>query len=188
MFRLFLSLLVIALAAGGATAEPGKKLSGFGVGIQLGGFYGPEDPALDLRGWAERVGFSLSWGRHLPDPGYSEMMEVESRPGKQVMGGLLFAVNKPNPVHRIPFRLYGTAGVVHTTQARSVWERATPARDGTIGEAAVEGSTGYWAYAGAGAEIGFARLRGLAVGGELVFAMSGEGVGPGFRFSIRYYF
>jgi hypothetical protein len=195
MARVFLSVLLLVVVASPVTAETPellrqhrkRTLAGFGVGVQLGGFYDLGDPALDVRGWAKRVGFSLSWGRHLPDPSYSEMVEVETHGGKQVTGGLLFAVNNPNPEHRIPFRLYGTAGLVHTTLARSVWERATPARDGTIGEAAVEGSTGYWPYLGAGAEVGFRRLRGLAVGSELLFAVSGEGVGPGFRFSIRYY-
>jgi len=210
MVRVFLTALVLALVTDSATAEPPESseghfrndvhsvrarpqeprqpLAGIGVGAQLGGFFDPGDPALELRGWAKRMGFSLSWGRHLPEPSYSGMTEVHSRAGKQVIGGFLFALNNPKPEHRFPFRVYGTAGIVHTTQGGAVWERATPAPDGTVGEAAVEGSTGYWPYVGAGAEVGFARFRGLAVGSELLFAMSGEGAGPGFRFSVRYYF
>jgi hypothetical protein len=167
--------------------EPRRTLGGLGFGAQFGGFFDPGDPALEFRGWFKRVGFGLSWGRHLPEPSYSGFAEVDSRPGKQVIGGLLFAFNNPQPEHRVPFRVYGTAGIVHATQARAVWEGAVPAPDGTVGEAAVEGSTGYWPFVGVGAEIGFKRLRGLAVGSELLFAVSGEGVGPGIRFSVRYY-
>ncbi len=205
MVRLFLSVLVLALVTGRATAGPPVPFEALfrneghsvgaprptqrrlGFGAQLGGFFDLEDPALELRGWAKRVGFSLSWGRHLPEPSYSGFTEVDSRAGKQMIGGLLFAFNNPKAEHRAPVRVYATAGIVHTTQARAVWQGAAPAPDGTVGEAAVEGSTGYWPFVGFGAEIGFTQLRGLAVGSELLFAVSGEGVGPGVRFSVRYY-
>jgi hypothetical protein len=203
---MFLSVLVLGLVTERATAappdpfganeshsekerseEPRRALEGFGFGAELGGFFDLNEPALEARGWLRRVGFSLSWGRHLPDPSYPGFTEVDSRPGKQVIGGLLFAFNNPKAEHRVPFRVYGTAGFVHATQARAVWKGDAPAADGTIGEAAVEGSTGYWPYLGAGVEVGLTRMRGLAFGSELLFAVSGEGVGPGVRFSVRYY-
>jgi hypothetical protein len=88
---------------------------------------------------------------------------------------------------RIPIKVHGTAGIVHTTQARGRFERVTPGPDGTVGEAVVEGGTGTGSFAGVGAEIGFAGVPGLAVGSELLFALGGEGWGPGIRFAVRYY-
>jgi hypothetical protein len=184
----FEALFGNARHSGGERPEEPRTLERLGVGAQLGGFFDLGDPAVELRGWTRRVGSSFSWGRHLADPGYPGFAQTDSRPGKQVTGAVLFALNDPKPGRSsAPIRVYGTAGIVHTTQARGVWEGSTPAEDGTVGEAAVEGSTGYWPFLGAGAEIRFARLGGLAVGSELLFAVSGEGVAPGVRFSVRYY-
>jgi hypothetical protein len=131
------------------------------------------------------VGISISLGRHVADPSYPEFTEVSSEAGKQFTGGVLLAFIKTG--RRVQVKVYGTGGIVHTTQARGRWQGITPAPDGTIGEAAVEGSTGTWPYAGAGVEIGFAGLPGLAVGSELLVAVGGEGFGPGIRFAVRYY-
>lgn len=177
-----------ARSSGDPSRDSRRALGRVGIGAQLGGFFDPKDPSLELRGWARRVGISLSWGRHAAEPSASGFTEIDSRAGKQVTGGLLVAFNHPKPDRSIPIRVYGTAGIVHTTQARGVWKRDIPDRDGIVGEAGVEGSTGYWPFVGAGAEMKFARLGGLAVGSELLFAVSGgEGVGPGLRFSVRYY-
>ena len=173
-------------ADSGAGARPERRTIGrLGAGVQLGGFYDLADPALELRGWAKWVGFSLSLGRHVADPSYPDFTDVSSEPGKQFTGGVLLAFVNPRPGRRVPIKVYGTVGIVHTTQARGHWEGV--ASDGTLGEAGVEGATGTWPFAGAGAEIGFAGLPGLAVSSELVFAMSGDGFGPGVRFAVRYY-
>jgi len=174
-------------SGGDQRPEPSRTIGRLGMGAQLGGFYDLGDPALELRAWAKRVGFSISLGRHVAEPSEPGLTEVYSHAGKQVIGGFLFAFNNPKPGGSVPIKVYGTAGVVHTTQARGRWERVTPDADGTLGEAGVEGSAGYWPFVGAGAEIGFAGVSGLAVGSELLFAVSGEGVGPGIRFSVRYY-
>lgn len=107
------------------------------------------------------------------------------RPERRTIGRLAFI--DPKGGRRVPIKAYGTAGILHTTQARARFERATPSPDGTVGEAVVEGGTGTWSFAGAGAEIGFAGVPGLAVGSELLFALGGEGWGPGIRFAVRYY-
>ncbi len=177
-------LCVLVLAS---PSEPRPAIGRLGLGAQLGGFYDLGDPALELRGWVKRVGFSISLGRHVAEPSEPGFTEVYSQAGKQVTGGVLFAFNNPKPGRSVPIKVYGTAGIVHTTQARGRWERATPGPDGTLGEAGVEGATGYWSFAGAGAEIGFARVPGLALGSELLLALSGEGAGPGIRFAVRYY-
>ena len=166
---------------------PPRTIGRLGVGVQLGGFYDLGDPGLELRGWARGLGFSIGLGRHTADPSEPGFTEVSSEAGEQVSGGALFAFVNPKAGHRVPIKIYGTAGVVHTTQARGRWERIPPGPDGTTGEAGVEGTTGTWPYVGAGAEIGFAKLPGLAVGGELIFAIGGEGFGPGIRFGVRYY-
>jgi len=174
-------------SGGDRRPKPSRTIGRLGVGAQLGGFYDLGDPALELRGWAKRVGFSISLGRHVAEPAYPGMTEVYSHAGKQVTGGFLFAFNNPKTGRSVPIKVYGMAGIVHTTQARGRWERATPGPDGVLGEAGVEGSTGYAPIVGVGAEIGFAGLPGLAVGSELLFARSGgEGVG-GIRFAVRYY-
>jgi len=174
----------------GGTQRPQPRTIGrLGLGVQLGGFYDVSDPALELRGWAKRLGFSVSLGRHYADPSEPGFTEVSSDAGKQFTGGVLIAFIDPRAGRRVPIKVYATAGVVHTTQARGRWERVTPGRGGgTEGEAGVEGGTGTWPYAGAGAEIGFAGLPGLAVGCELLLAPLGDGgVGPGIRFAVRYY-
>ena len=180
-----LCILVLGLVVGRESAEAAKlrTIGRLGAGVQLGGFYDLSDPGLDLRGWAKGLGFSISLGRHYADPSYPGFTEVSSEAGKQFTGGVLLAFIKTG--RRVPIKVYGTAGIVHTTQARGRWEGAAP--DGTIGEAAVEGSTGTWPFGGAGVEIGFAGLPGLAVGSELLLAPAGEGVGPGIRFAVRYY-
>jgi hypothetical protein len=173
----------------GGNRRPSRTIGRLGMGVQLGGFYDLSDPALELRGWAKRLGFSVSLGRHYADPSEPEFTEVSSEAGKQFTGGLLFAFINPKAGRRVQVKVYATAGVVHTTQARGRWERVTPGRGGgTEGEAGVEGGTGTWPYAGAGAEIGFAGLSGLAVGSELLLAPLGDGgFGPGIRFAVRYY-
>jgi hypothetical protein len=173
--------------SGGETRPQRRTIGRLGAGVQLGGFYDLGDPAIELRGWANRVGFSLSLGRHVAEPSEPGFTEVSSQAGKQVTGGFLFAFIDPKGGRRVPIKVYGTAGILHTTQARGRFERATPDPDGTVGEAVVEGGTGTGSYAGAGAEIGFAGVPGLAVGSELLFALGGEGWGPGIRFAVRYY-
>jgi hypothetical protein len=166
---------------------PRRTIGRLGVGAQLGGFYDLGDPALELRAWARRVGGSFSWGRHLAEPHETGYTQVSSQAGKQVTGAFLFAFNNPQPGRRLPIKVYGTAGIVHATQARGKWQRITPGRDGTVGLAGVEGSTGYRSFVGAGAEFGFTGLPGLAVGSEILLAVGGEGVAPGLRFGVRYY-
>jgi hypothetical protein len=173
--------------SGGESRPERRTIGHLGVGVQLGGFYDLGDPAIELRGWAKRVGLSLSLGRHVAEPSESDFTEVSSTAGKQVTGGFLFAFIDPKGGRRVPIKVYGTAGIVHTTQARGRFERATPGPDGTVGEAVVEGGTGTGSFAGAGAEIGFAKVPGLTVGSELLFAMGGDGWGPGIRFAVRYY-
>jgi hypothetical protein len=172
---------------GGAGRPERRAFGRLGAGVQLGGFYDLGDPAIDFRGWAKRVGLSLSLGRHSADPSEPDFSEVSSHAGKQFTGGLLLAFTDPKGGHRVPIKVYGTAGIVHTTQARGRFERPTPGPDGTIGEAVVEGGTGTGSFVGAGAEIGFAGLPDLAVGSEFLFALGGEGWGPGVRFAVRYY-
>jgi hypothetical protein len=185
-----LCILVLGLVVGREMAEAAepRTIGRLGAGVQLGGFYDLSDPALELRGWAKRLGFSISLGRHYADPSYPGFTEVSSEAGKQFTGGFLLAFINPKTGRRVPIKVYGTAGIVHTTQARGRWEGATPAPDGTIGEAAVEGGTGTWPFGGAGVEIGFAGLPGLAVGSELLLAPAGEGgFGAGIRIAVRYY-
>jgi hypothetical protein len=174
-------------ASGGAGRPEARTIGRLGAGVQLGGFYDLGDPGIELRGWASRIGLSLSLGRHVADPSEPGFTEVSSQAGKQVTGGFLFAFIDPKGGRRVPIKVYGTAGVVHTTQARGRFERVTPLPDGTVGEAVVEGSTSTGSFAGVGAEIGFAGVPGLAVGSELLFALGGEGWGPGIRFAVRYY-
>jgi hypothetical protein len=172
----------------GAERRPKRRPIGrLGAAVQLGGFYDLGDPGIELRGWAQRVGLSLSLGRHVAEPSEPGFTEVSSQAGKQLTGGFLFAFIDPRGGRRVPIKVYGTAGVVHTTQARGRFERVTPGPDGTLGEAVVEGGTGTASFVGAGAEIGFAGVPGLAVGSELLFALGGEGWGPGIRFAVRYY-
>jgi hypothetical protein len=190
MHRLLLCASVLVLAAGGRTAEPAERrtIGRAGAGLQLGGFYDLGDPAIELRGWANRIGASVSFGRHLPEVGEPGFTTVSSDPGKQVTGGVLLAFLDRGQARAVAMKLYGTAGVVHVTQARARWESATPTRDGTIGYSAVEGGTGTWPFAGAGAEIGLAKVPGLTIGSELLFTFSGDGeVGPGVRVGVRYY-
>jgi len=186
-----LSIVVLGLLVAresAQAAEPERRTIGrLGAGVQLGGFYDLGDPGIELRGWARRVGLSLSLGRHVADPSEPGFTRVSSHAGQQLTGGLLVAAIDPRGRHRVPIKVYGTAGFVHTTQARARFHRATPTRDGTVGEAVVEGATATGSFVGAGAEIGFAAVPGLAVGSELLFALGGEGWGPGVRFAVRYY-
>ena len=187
-----LCILALALLVGREIAEAAERperrpIGRLGAGVQLGGFYDLGDPGIEFRGWAKRVGLSLSLGRHVADPSDPEFTEVSSQAGQQVTGSLLLAFIDPKGVHRVPIKVYGTAGILHTTQARGRYQRATPGPDGTLGEAVVEGGTGTGSFVGAGAEIGFAGVPGLAVGSELLFALGGEGWGPGIRFAVRYY-
>jgi hypothetical protein len=173
--------------SGGERGPERRTIGRVGAGVQLGGFYDLGDPGIELRGWAKGVGLSLSLGRHVAEPSEPGFTEVSSRAGQQLTGGLLLAFIDPKGGRRVPIKVYGTAGIVHTTQARGRFERATPGPDGTVGEAVVEGATGTGSFVGAGAEIGFAGVPGLAVGGEFLFALGGEGWGPGIRFAVRYY-
>ena len=189
MHRLLLWTAVLVLSAGRpAEAAERRTIGRVGAGLQLGGFYDLSDPALELRGWARRLGASISLGRHRADPSGPGFTEVFSDPGRQATAGVMLALIDRGSPRPVAIKLYGTAGVLNVTQARGRWERATPAPDGTIGEAAVEGGTGTWPYAGAGAEIGLAAVPGLAVGGEVLLTWSGgDGVGAGVRFAVRYY-
>jgi hypothetical protein len=173
----------------GAAKRPEKRAIGrLGAGLQMGGFYDLGDPGIELRGWARRLGLSVSLGRHVADPSEPGFTEVSSQAGQQFTAGVLLAFTDPRAGRKVPVKLYGTAGILHTTQARGRFERATPSRDGTLGEAVVEGGTGTGSFAGVGAEIGFAAVPGLAVGSELLVALGGgEGWGPGVRFAVRYY-
>ena len=71
--------------------EPSRTIGRLGMGAQFGGFYDLGDPALELRAWAKRMGFSISLGRHVAEPRESGLTEVYSYAGKQVTGGFLFA-------------------------------------------------------------------------------------------------
>ncbi len=173
--------------SGADSRPPTRTIGRLGVGVQLGGFYDLGDPGVELRGWAKRWGLSISLGRHVADPSEPGFTEVSSEAGRQATGGVLFAFIDPKAGRRMKVKVYGTAGVVHTTQARGRWERVPPGPEGTTGEAGVEGATGTWPFAGAGVEIGFAGLPGLAVSSELLGALGGEGFGPGIRFAVRYY-
>jgi hypothetical protein len=166
-----------------------RPLARVGAGVQLGGFYDLGDPGLELRGWAKGLGLSLSLGRHFADPSYPGFAETFSDPGKQATAGLLLAFINPRSGSAVPIRAYATGGIVHATQARGRWDSDTPAPDGTIGEAAVEGQTGTWPYAGLGVEIGLRALPGLALGSEFLLAFGGSdgGTSPGVRFAVRYY-
>jgi hypothetical protein len=202
-----LCVLVLGLLVGGAIAEAAEPARGLfpqtvpagagkrperrtigrlGAGIQLGGFYDLGDPAVELRGWAKGVGLSVSLGRHTADPGEPGFTEVSSHAGQQFTAGVLLAFVDTTG-RKFPIKVYGTGGIVHATQARGRFERATPGPDGALGEAVVEGATGTAPFAGVGAEIGFAGAPGLAVGSEVLFAVGGEGWGPGVRFAVRYY-
>ena len=172
-------------SGGDRRPQPRRTIGRLGVGVQLGGFYDLGDPAVELRAWAKRVGFSMSLGRHVAGPDEPGWTEVFSHAGKQVTGNLLFAFINPKAGRSVPIKVYGAAGVVHTAQARGSWERVTP--DGWERVTGVEGSTGYAPIVGVGAEIGFAGLPALAVGSELLFAASGEGPTSAIRFAVRYY-
>jgi hypothetical protein len=183
--RLLLGASLLCLAAGrqATHAAEGRTIGRVGAGVQLGGFYDLRDPGLELRGWAKGLGLSISLGRHTAEPSQPGFTQVFSKAGQQATGGLLLAV-----INAETAKLYATAGLVHATQARGSWERATPAPDGTTGEAAVEGATGTWPFAGIGAEIGLRAVPGLALGGELLLASGGDGgAAPGIRFAVRYY-
>ena len=192
MRHLLLCASVLAGLTGARSAHsadatsPRRTIGRVGAGVQLGGFYDLSDPALELRAWTGRLGVSFNLGQHRPEPSYPGFHEVSSDPGKQVTAGVLLGFNNPRPGRAVPVKLYTTAGLVHATQARAKWEGG-PAADGTIGEAGVEGQTGTAPFVGLGAEVGFARLPGLAVGTEFLVAFGNGGFGPGIRFGLRYY-
>lgn len=198
MRSLLACVLALSPVVGGEIAEaaeptPARRTIGrVGAGVQLGGFYDLGDPGFELRGWAKGVGFSASLGRHYADPSESGFTEVSSEPGKQLTAGILLALLDSGSGRKLRIKLYGTGGVVHATQARGRWEREVPGErgrpGGTEGEAAVEGGTGTWFYGGAGLEVGFAALPGLAISSELLLGAGGDGgVAPGVRFAVRYY-
>jgi hypothetical protein len=194
------SLLGMLTAPASVAATPPSSrpaIGRIGAGAQLGGFYDLADPALELRGWAKRLGVSLSWGHHYADPSESGLTEVSSEPGKQATAGVLFAFTDPPRGRAVPIKLYATAGVVHATQARGQWQNDLPppgasfVRGGsnrTYAESAVEGTTGTGGYVGLGAEVGFRFLPGLSLGAELLAGFGGgEGAAPGVRLAVRYY-
>jgi hypothetical protein len=193
MHRLLLHASVLALLCPAAAEAAERRTIGrVGAGFQLGGFYDLGDPALELRGWAGHIGVSASLGRHLPEASEPGLERVMSDPGQQVTGGVLLAFVNPKRSRPVTFKPYGTVGVVHVTQARATWQQTVAPtrgrRGGVVGETAVEGQTGTWPFAGAGVEIGFGAVPGLAVGSELLLTFSGDGgAAPGLRFGIRYY-
>jgi hypothetical protein len=194
MHRVLVYGAVLGLSAGGAAAEAAERrtIGRVAAGLQLGGFYDLGDPALELRGWRGRLGGSVSYGRHLPDPSEPGFVLVRSDPGKQVTGGVLLAFLDPRGARAVAVKPYVTGGFVHVTQAKATWELPQPSgsRRGrtTIGETAVEGGTGTWPFGGAGVEIGFRKVPGLAFGSEALVTFSGAGgPAPALRFGLRYY-
>jgi hypothetical protein len=117
----------VGLVAGGQTSHPAEKraIGRVGAGVQLGGVYDLADPGLELRGWAKALGVSLSLGRHTADPSEPGFTEVFSDAGQQATVGLLLAFVDSK---RVPIKVYATGGIVHATQARGRWARATPSR------------------------------------------------------------
>ena len=52
--------------SGGANHPEKRAIGRLGAGLQMGGFYDLGDPGIELRGWAGRLGLSVSLGRTSP--------------------------------------------------------------------------------------------------------------------------
>ena len=77
-----LCILALGLLVGREIAEAAERperrpIGRLGAGVQLGGFYDLLDPGIEFRGWAKRVGLSLSLGRHV-----AERLPGVDRPAK----------------------------------------------------------------------------------------------------------